>query len=222
MAAVQTSAGARRHGNVLHRAVQLVKNNRRAYLLANLLYYATVVVGVLVVFISPSLQDSWMATVVEGFGESDTFGAVLEAYSGKQVLAAVGLTFAVNLILGSFLYITLPSLIIPFSGLLLALVRALLWGFTFAPSPNMSISAENVLFGSLMLVLLLLEGQAYILAMLGAYLQSRAFVFHGRVAERTLWRGYVHGLKQAALVYVLVVLVLLVAAVYEVAIVVLT
>lgn len=221
MTAIQGKTDPLQHGNLLRRALLLIKENLRAYLLTNLIYYVTVIVGVLVVFVSPSLQDAWMGIVVEGFGESDTFGAVLEAYSGQQVLTAVGLTFAINLLLGSFLYITLTSLIIPFSGLLLGLVRALLWGFTFAPSLNTGISAHDVLLGALMVILLLLEGQAYILAMFGTYLQGRAFVFHRRVGEDTLWRGYVKGLKQMSLVYILVALVLLIAAVYEVAIVIL-
>jgi hypothetical protein len=43
------------------------------------------------------------------------------------------LTFAVNLFAGSLLYITLPSLVLPFVGIGLGLVRATVWGLMFSP-----------------------------------------------------------------------------------------
>ncbi|GEM_PF-2880586 len=53
------------------------------------------------------------------------FSWLVEAYmSGNFPLAAI-LTFLINLTLGSFVYITLPSLTIPFGGVIIGLVRAI-------------------------------------------------------------------------------------------------
>ncbi len=56
------------------------------------------------------------------------------AYSSGQVLDASIMTFLVNLALGSFMDITLPSLIIPFPGILTGAYRAVIWGILFSPA----------------------------------------------------------------------------------------
>ncbi len=43
---------------------------------------------------------------------------VFDAYRGGHVAQAIGLTFAINLLAGSLLYITVPSLIVPFARML--------------------------------------------------------------------------------------------------------
>ncbi|MGC9522794.1 MAG: hypothetical protein ACP5HG_13045 [Anaerolineae bacterium] len=159
-----------------------------------------------------------MDAVGQAFGEGGPLGAVGEAYGSGQALRAVALTFIINLAVGTFATITLPSLIVPFSGLLLALYRALLWGFLFAPAPGGELTARALLEGLLIVILVLLEGEVYVLGALGAWLQGRSFVFHKRLGHETASRGYVAGLKQTALMYVPVIVVLIIAAVYEVAI----
>jgi hypothetical protein len=72
-----------------------------------------------------------------------------------------------------------------------------------------------LIFGALALILLILEGQGYVLAMLAAYLQGKAFIFPQSVGVTTRWQGYWVGVKRSARLYLLVVLVLAVSAVYE-------
>jgi hypothetical protein len=62
----------------------------------------------------------------------------------------------------------------------------------------------------------LIEGQAYILTMLAAYIQGRSFLWPGTVGLESHWKGYGEGVKLSARLYVLVILTLVVAAVYEV------
>jgi hypothetical protein len=137
--------------------------------------------------------------------------AVGNAYVNAEVLKAIGLTFLVNLVVGSFLYITLPSLIIPFLGFLLGIYRAALWGFLFYPGhPDI---------GMIMLphsITLILEGQAYILALFAVYLQGRAFLWPKSVGLETHKQGYIEGLRRTGKMYILVILTLAIAAVYEV------
>ena len=64
------------------------------------------------------LQDMLLKTVGEAF-MTGPLSAVGSAYINAQVFTAIALTFLVNLMIGSFLYITIPSLIIPYIGILM-------------------------------------------------------------------------------------------------------
>ena len=72
--------------------------------------------------------------------------------------------------------------------------------------------------GLLVGILLVLEGQGYVLAMLAAWVQGRAFLSPQSVGAADRGQGYLAGLKRALHLYVLVALVLAVAAVYEAAV----
>jgi hypothetical protein len=132
------------------------------------------------------------------------------AYSGGKVVVAILLTFVVNLLLGSAMMITGPSLVVPFSGLVIGVVRAILWGLLLSPThPEL---AGGMIPHSLTL---LLEGQGYILAMLAVWLHGRAFLWPKSVGLESNLGGYVEGLKRTGQLYLLVTIVLAVAAVYE-------
>jgi hypothetical protein len=190
-------------------ALETIKKSRRAYIVLNLVYYGLVACGMVYVAFNPSLQQSLIATVGSAFTEGP-LSAVGSAYTGGQVLWAMVLTFVVNLFLGSIAVITLPSLVIPFSGLLMGVYRAILWGLLLSPT-----APELRLVMIPHSLVLILEGQAYILAMLAAYVQGRAFLWPRSAGVATRRQGYGLGVKRSIRIYVLVVLVLAVAAVYE-------
>jgi hypothetical protein len=105
---------------------------------------------------------------------------------------------------------TLPSLFIPFSGFLMGILRAVLWGLLMAPtSPEL---AKIMIPHSLTL---LLEGQAYVLVLLAVYIQGKAFLWPRSEGAVSHLQGYKVGLVRTGKIYVLVTLVLLVAAIYE-------
>lgn len=190
-------------------ALEIIKEFRRAYIVLNLVYYGLVICGMIYVAFNPSLQQSLLELVGNAFTEGP-FSAVGSAYFGGQVLRAMVLTFVVNLFLGSIAVLTLPSLVIPFSGLLIGVYRAILWGVLLSPtSPEMRLV---MIPHSLVLIL---EGQAYILAMLAAYVQGKAFLWPRSAGVATRRQGYGLGVKRSARIYLLVVLVLAVSAVYE-------
>jgi hypothetical protein len=62
---------------------------------------------------------------------------------------------------------------------------------------------------------LILEGEAYILAMLAAYVHGKALLFPRTVGAESRLIAYVEGLKRTGWLYILVVVMLAVAAVYE-------
>ena len=194
---------------VIQSALEAIKEFRRAYIVLNLVYYGLVVCGMVYVAFNPSLQQSLLELVGSAFAEGP-LSAVGSAYSGGQVLWAMVLTFVVNLFLGSIAVITLPSLVIPFSGLLLGAYRAILWGLLLSPT-----TPELRLVMIPHSLVLILEGQAYILAMLAAYVQGRAFLWPRSVGAATRRQGYGLGVKRSVRIYLPVVLLLAVAAIYE-------
>ena len=124
------------------------------------------------------------------------------------------MTFAVNLMGGSFASITLPSLLIPFGGLLIGAYRAVLWGLIFAPE-TLDVSVEGATRGALVALLILLEGQGYVLTMLAAYIHGRAWLWPASVDAASRWQGYKIGIRRSVLLYLLIAATLAVAAVYE-------
>jgi hypothetical protein len=195
---------------VVRSAWHLVKTHQRAYVAINVAYYGLVAVSMLyVAVVNPSLQEQLMAGVQAALTEGG-LKTVGEVYLGGNVFAAAAVTFLVNLLAGSLLYITLPSLVLPFVGVPLGAYRALLWGLLLAPT-----TTELALVMIPHSVTLVLEGQAYVLAMFAAYLQGMAFLRPHTMGLGSHREGYVAGLRMTARVYVLLIMALAAAALYE-------
>jgi hypothetical protein len=191
-------------------AWQVVRDHRRAYLTLNAMYYG--LVGLAMVYVAlfdPSLQGQLLADVKQALSQG-TLAMVGGAYLGGNLVVTATLTFLVNLFAGSVLYVTLPSLIVPFAGIPLGAYRAVLWGLVLAPTTR-----ELALVMIPHSVTLLLEGQAYVLAIFAAYMHGLAFLRPEAVGLSRHREGYAAGLKTLARVYLLVVIVLAAAAAYE-------
>jgi hypothetical protein len=196
--------------NLLKSAWELVQENRRAYIVLNIVYYALVVIFMIYVAFNQPLQQSLLKAVGATF-MTGPLSIVGQSYANAQVFKAILVTFVVNLFIGSFGSITLPSLIIPFSGMLVGIYRAILWGLILSPAnPDLRLA---MIPHSLTLII---EGQAYILTMLAAYIHGRAFLWSKRIGLEHRGQGYLEGLKRTGKLYVLVVFTLLIAAIYEV------
>ncbi len=188
----------------------LVQENRKAYIVINVVYYGLVAICMVYVAFNRELQEQLMNAVGAGF-MTGPLSFVGKAYANAEVLSAIAATFLVNLFIGSFGSITLPSLIIPFSGFLIGIYRAILWGPLLSPAhPDMRL---------IMIphsITLIIEGQAYILTLMAAYIQGHAFLWPKTVGLETHVKGYLEGLKRTGKIYLLVILTLAIAAIYEV------
>lgn len=180
----------------------------KGYAAMNILYYGLVAIAMAYSFLHPEVQGTFMGEVETGFEEA--LPLLIEAYRSGNFPLAVALTFSFNLFLGSFVYITLPSLIIPFGGVITGCVRAVLWGIILAPTtPEL---AQAMTLHSIVLVL---EGQGYIIAMFATYLQWKGIVKPASAGEKSRRKAYVVGIKKTAHIYVLVVVLLATSAFYE-------
>jgi hypothetical protein len=196
--------------NLIKSAWGIVRENWRPYLVINIAYYGLVAACMIYVAFDRPLQDMLLKDIGQAF-MTGPLSFVGKAYVNAEVLKAIAVTFLVNLLVGSFVDITLPSLIIPFSGLLMGIVRAVLWGLLLSPAhPDLRLA---MIPHSLTLVI---EGQAYVLALLAVYIHGRALFQPQSVGVEGHWKGYFEGLKRTAKIYLLVVITLAVAAIYEV------
>jgi hypothetical protein len=198
---------------VIGNALKVVRDFRRPYIAVNVGYYGLVLVTLLAAQAYSPLRQPVQRSIEQEVKEG-TLAPVAKLYTHKHFLSAIAVTFAVNLLAGSLLVITVPSLIVPFSGVLLGAGRAVAWGLLFSPTAP-GFTASKIAWAAILTVLIVLEGQGYILAMLASYIQGRLFLSPQQVGATSHWQGYKAGVGRCLRLYVLVAITLAVAAVYE-------
>lgn len=207
----------------IRRSLETLRKHWAAFVVMNVVYFGLVIGGMVYAAFNRPRQVELTDTIGNGLvalqdlvdaRTGGWFSAQVEARNPVFVLAAALAILAVNALLGSLVEITLPSLIVPFSGLLVGVFRAMAWGVLFSPE-GIPGGGVALLGAAATLLLLFLEGEGYVLAMLAAYLQGMAFLFPQRVGAPTRRQAFVAGLRITARLYLLVVLVLGAAAAYE-------
>jgi hypothetical protein len=144
-------------------AAPLAELTRRPRLLwsVHLVYFGLFILGALLIYQAPDLH-SVMMMGVQGEITSKGNGVLAvagRAYGTGNMFYAAAVTFLINFLLGSVVFISVPSMIIPGCGALLAILRASLWGLLLGPSDNTLALTMLPHTGTL-----LLEGAGYILA----------------------------------------------------------
>jgi hypothetical protein len=175
----------------------------------HLVYFGLVVAGSILVYQFPEFQALFGAVIrAQLKGSTNPLGVAAKAYETGNVFRAAGVTFAINFFLGSLAVLTLPSLVIPGSGVLVAGVRAFLWGLLLAPTFEVNATAMLPHTGTM-----LLEGEGYILAAFFGLLVPILLLqsAKGESLFGRFGRAIVLNLKSI----VLVALVLIAAAFYE-------
>jgi len=126
----------------------------------HLVYFGIVILGSVLIHELPDLQTAFLSAVRGALtAKSGVLAAAGQAYGSGSIPRAAFVTFMVNFFLGSLLMITLPSMMVPGSGILIAALRSVLWGLILAPT--LVGLAFTMLPHSLTM---LLEGEGYILA----------------------------------------------------------
>jgi len=177
----------------------------------HLLYFGLVMAASVIVYELPVLQKGMLSVVRQAVDDpQNPLGAAGQAYGSQNILWAAAVTFVINFFVGSIAVITVPSLIVPGSGVLAAAFRATLWGLLLAPT--------FVVLSFAMLphsVTLLLEGEGYILAAFFGLLVP-IYMFERDKGDGVL-RRYGRALMMNLKAMILVAIVLATAACYEAA-----
>jgi len=195
----------------LRRPFDIIGTHRRAFVILTAASLGAFLLGILVTVLVPELRPGGLGALQ---GESGALGVgtlIADSYRSGSILIAAVVTFAVNLVLASVLQTTLPTLIIPFLGVVLTLARALSWGVLFTP-----VGAEDPRF-LLHWVTLAIEGAAYLIVGFAAWVHGRYFLQPKRFGFASRGEGYRAGLVATLQLYVLVVILLVVGAIYEAA-----
>jgi hypothetical protein len=126
----------------------------------HLLYFGLTIAGSLLTYELADVQVVLLAKVREALAtKSNPLGIAAEAYLSGNIPLAAAVTFAINFLLGSLAVITLPSVLVPGSGALVACLRGAVWGLILAPATQSLAYAMLPHSGTM-----LLEGEGYILA----------------------------------------------------------
>jgi hypothetical protein len=186
-----------------------VRQHRTAFLVLCAIFYGLMALAMLATMFEPHLKPLAQSYYdINNISHVALIRNAFAAYANGQLLTAAALTFVVNLGV-AVLLTTVPSLIIPFVGILAVFYRGLLWGAMFAP------------FGRERLILIphfptvLVEGLAYVVAAFAAYVHGAMILRPAQYGFTSKGEAYIKGLKVVVQIYLIVVLILLLAALYE-------
>ncbi|MER3406526.1 MAG: hypothetical protein C4289_16295 [Chloroflexota bacterium] len=203
-----------------HALIDPLREHRQDLLLANLAYFGLVLLGAVISARNPALQRALLDNARTALTQGP-LATVAQLYVGGHLIPAILLTFAFNLFVGTFIFLTLPSLTVPFAGVVLGLIRAFSWGLLFSPT-NPTIAVAMIPH----LGTMLLEGEAYVLAMMGAFVLWRNVLWpeaspaggprSGPRPKPDRVQAYIEGVRLNLRLYVPITALLLIAAVYEV------
>ena len=182
----------------------LVRANARAYLVMNAGAYGLFVVGFIVGILFPHLSRTQHTRLVED-GTADLVQSLID----KPWLFALTI-LAVNTVKMGALTIVAPSMVVPFAGLPLFAYWAFTTGLTLVPASDIGWVA--LIPHSLTLIV---EFQAYILLLLGAFLLGRCWLWPQSVGAHNRRQGYLRGLRQLGWLALSAVVLLVAGAVYE-------
>jgi hypothetical protein len=193
---------------VLRTPLTELSRRRRLLWAVHLGYFGLTILASLLIYEAAPVQTALLGVVQSQIGSGEgVLGIAGKAYGSGQIPIAAATTFGINFLLGSLVHITLPSLIVPGSGVLMAAFRAIMWGVLLAPTFT-SLSMASLPHS----LTILLEGEAYILASFFALLLP-IYLFRRRPAG--VFARYGRGVSINLEGALLVAAVVFVAACYE-------
>ncbi len=183
---------------------RILREERRTYLLLNAIVYGVLLIGFGVGVAFPDLSAARTQTLQD----DGTADLVLSLLSNPWLFALTILGINVSRI--GLLAITLPSLVVPFAGVAVFLIWTVVTGVTLAPADEVGWVA--LIPHSLTVVI---ELQAYILLVLGAWILGRSWVRPATVGAPNRRRGYLRGLQRLGWLSLPALVLLIIGAVYE-------
>lgn len=165
-------------------AYQTILANSRPYLVINAIVYGLVIIGMVTAMIFPSLAINQLETLKDS-GMTGLVRSLLHT-PWQFSLTILG----VNVTTGALL-IVIPSMIVPFAGIALFAYKSFTLGLAMAP-----ITANTVVALIPHSLTIVIEFQAYILLMFGAYILGGSWLRPATIGANNHREGYLRGLKQ--------------------------
>ncbi len=132
----------------------------RWLVLLHVAYFGAMILFMEIVYAAPDVQREILTAIKQEVeGGKGPLGVVGSAYRNHNILLAAVMTVTLNFLGGSVLCITIPSIIVPGAGVLVAAVRSIVWGLLLSPT---HVALSGVMLPHSFTVWL--EGEGYILA----------------------------------------------------------
>ena len=198
---------------ILSQAVEAAKRMRILLVFVSLLYVGSYLVGWYLISIKSPLAVETAQAITASVLTETPFTAIVQSLQGGKLLQAVLITFLVNLTTGAFLTTTLPG-IIPLVGALgtiaITLFRGFAIGVTYPEILASSVAGFVLGFGTLVL-----EWGAYVFSGAAGIHIALAPVMPRRYGVQSRWSAFKAAWKDAARVYVIVIILLALGAIWE-------
>lgn len=190
------------------RPLGIIQRALRPYLLLNGVIYGSIIAGLAIGAIVPGVTRGAFEAMSSLVDVSPAKNGTLSAMGSGDVSALIVIIFVANVAFGVLGMAVLPSLLIPFSGIVIHVAFAVLLGLTYAPNDGWGLLLQHI-------PTLLIEMQAYVVALVGAYRVGILVIAPEREGLRSRAAGYVRGLHDLAWLLIPAAALLLLGAVYE-------
>ena len=198
---------------ILSQAVEAAKRMRILLLFVALLYIGSYLAGWYLISIKSPIAVETAQGITASVLTETPFTAIFRSLQAGELLQAVLITFLVNLTSGAFLTTTLPG-IIPLVGALgtiaITLLRGFVIGVTYPEILASSVAGFTLGFGTLVL-----EWGAYVFSGAAGIHIALAPIMPRRYGVQSRWAAFKAAWKDTARVYVIVVILLALGAIWE-------
>jgi uncharacterized membrane protein SpoIIM required for sporulation len=198
---------------LLSEVVQAEKKMRLLVLFVALLYVISYLTGWYLISIKSPVAVETVQAISGSVLTETPFTIIIESLQGGQLVQAIMITFLVNLTSGAFLTTTLPG-IIPLVGALGTITVTLMRGFVIGVVYP-EILASSVAGFVLGVGTMILELGAYVFSGAAGIHIALAPIMPSRYGVQSRWAAFKIAWKDAARIYVIVVILLALGAIWE-------
>lgn len=191
------------------RPLSIIRANVRTYAGVSAAIYGALFLAFVVGAVFPRFAAAGL-DAMQAFASTSPLSSQVDNAHESSIPAMAAVILLSTVVFGALAMATIPSLVIPYAGVVIHIVFAFLLGLTYAPQ---DVGGWVIFWAHL--PTLVIELQGYILVLLGSVLHARYWTrprAHGYATRRA---GYVSGLIENAWLYIPAVAVLIVGAVYE-------
>jgi len=199
--------------SILSAAVQAARRVKILLILLTVLYAGSYLVGWYLISIKSSVAVEMSQALTEAVFTEEPFTSIIESLQGGALVNAILVTFLVNLTMGAFLTTTLPG-VVPLVGALGTIAITLIRGFGIGVVYPEVLSASPAGF-ALGLGTMILELGAYVFSGAAGINIALAPILLRRYGVQSRWAAFKMAWKDAARIYVIVVILLALAAIWE-------
>jgi len=198
---------------ILSEAVQASRRMKMLLLLVALLYVGSYLAGWYLISVNSPIAVEMNQALKESVLAQQPFTSIIQSLHGGELVKAILFTLVVNLTMGAFLSTTLPG-VVPLVGALgtvaITLLRGLVVGVTYPGVLSSSVGGFALGLGTI-----ILELGAYVFSGAAGINIALAPVLPRRYGVQSRWKAFKMAWKDAAKIYLVVVILLLLGAVWE-------